>query len=265
MSATRVTVTPEIPGPTAPTVTGKAEAEKAQAQNQNNAPAQQQEQKSFRPEKFKTDEEWAKAYAELERKQSQATPPQKADEKPNAEQKPGEGDANKPEVKATDKAFDSYFKEYAEKGQLSNESYAALEKQGVTKAHVDAYIRGVQAEQQQSETKVFEAVGGKEKYAEITAWAAKNLKADEISAFNSTLENGSVEQIVLAAQGLSTRFTAANGHQPSTRLRGSASGAAVEPFKSTAEVTRAMSDPRYKTDQAYRDEVAERLRTSTVL
>lgn len=265
MSATRIVVTPEIPGPTAPTPTGKPAAEKPQAQQQNNAPAPQQgERPQWLPEKFQKPEDLASAYAELEKKLGAAPKPE-GEPKPDGEGKPNEQpkpDEQKPTE--TDKAFEPFFKEFSETGKLSDESYAALAKQGISKAMVDAYARGVQAEQQAAEAQVFEAVGGKEKYSEIVAWAAKNLKPAEINAFNSTLETGTPEQIALAAQGLQTRYQAANG-RPGSRIRGNPSGSAVQPFRSTAEVTQAMSDPRYKTDQAYRDEVAERLRGSTVL
>ena len=272
MSATVIRVTPEITGPNAPTPTGKPEVEKPQAQSQNNAPnpeTQQPQRPEWCPEKFwkdgKVDQEGlAKSYGELEKKSSAPKPETKpeGDAKPD-EEKPGE---NKPEATKTgDEAFKPFFEEFEKNGKISDESYTALEKMGFSKAVVDAYARGVQAQRSDAENRVFEAVGGKDEYAKVTEWAGKNLSQSEVNAFNSMLETGTVDQIALAAAGLKTRYESAVG-KPARLVHGTTPGAGgIQPFRSSAEVTKAMSDPRYKTDQAYRDEVAERLRGSDVL
>ena len=263
MSAHVIRVTPEITGSTAPTASGKPEAEKAQPTNQNNAPApdQQVERPKWLPEKFKTAEEFANSYAELEKKLGQPKP----DEAPPIEDEKKSDEVVKPDqAKTGDEAFKPYFEEFEKSGKLSDDSYAALEKQGFSRKVVDAYARGVAAERSDAEGKVFEAVGGQEQYAQIVAWAGTNLKPSETAAYNSILETGNVDQIALAASGLKTRFEAANG-KPAKLVHGSSSGSSVQTFRSSAEVTRAMSDPRYRTDPAYRDEVAQRLVGSNAL
>jgi hypothetical protein len=265
MSATRIVVTPDQTGSTAPaqqgTVTGKPAAETLQSQTSGQTQQAQQPTQDQRPqwlpEKFKSPEDLATAYAELEKKQSGQQTVQKTDGQ-QAQQTQQQTDPKQ------DKAFEPFFKEFAEKGQLSDESYASLAKQGITKQMVDAYSKGLQSDQAALETRVFESVGGKDQYGKVTEWAAQNLTAAEISAFNSTLDSGNAEMISLAAQGLAARYQSVVG-KPAQLVRGEASGAANASFRSTAEIRAAMNDPRYRSDPAYRDEVAGRLANSTVL
>jgi hypothetical protein len=263
MSATRIVVQPEMTGPNAPekTVTGKPGVETQTPPNQQTPPAA--ERPAYIPEKFWKDgkvdtEGMAKSYSELEKKNT--AKPAEGEQTPG-EKKPGEQTTETPKG---DEVFKPFFDEFEKNGQLSDESYAALEKQGFSRSIVDAYARGVQAQRAEHEGKVFEAVGGQEQYAKVVDWAGKNLSQPEIDAFNSLLQTGSPDQIALAATGLNTRYQAANG-SPAKLLHGSSSGSAVAPFRSSSEVTRAMSDARYKTDEAYRDEVAARLAISDVL
>ena len=44
-------------------------------------------------------------------------------------------------------------------------------------------------------------VGGKEQYRN-DCWASKNLSSDEIKAFNSTIDTGTLEQAQLAIAGV---------------------------------------------------------------
>lgn len=268
MSATVIRVNPEIPGAVAPTPSGKPAAQKDQAAANTNAPANGAEQRpDWVPEKFWKDgkvdtEGLAKSYSELEKKSS--TPPAKPAE---GEATPADKPGDKPaDVPVGEKALDPFVQEFSEKGKLSDESYEALGKLGHDRKTVDRYIRGVQAEQAESEGKVFEAVGGKDEYAKVTEWAGKNLQPGEINAFNSMLETGTPEQIALAAAGLKTRYEAANG-KPANLVRGSSNGGGgVAPFRSSHEVTTAMNDPRYKQgDEAYHAEVQARLAVSDVL
>jgi hypothetical protein len=268
MSATVIQFKPEITGPDAPqTATGKPPAEKPEGTIQAPAPANTEtpQRPEWCPEKFwkdgKVDSEGlAKSYGELEKKSSAPKPETTPEVEQTAEQKP---EGQQPETPKGQEAFKPFFEEFEKTGKLSDESYAALEKQGFSRKMVDAYARGVQAERSEAEGKVFDAVGGKDEYAKVTEWAGKNLSPAEINAFNSMLETGTVEQIALAAAGLKTRYEAANG-KPSRLVHGSPHGGGVAPFRSSAEVTAAMSDPRYREDQAYRDEVAARLAVSDV-
>lgn len=186
-------------------------------------------------------------------------------------------DAKPEEIQAAEKALADYKpaapqvlpanvaefeQEFAEKGELSAESYAKLEKLGFGKDIVDSYIEGQKARVAAWEAKAHSAVGGKEKFEQMTAWASTGLSPAEIDAFNDAMVSGNEAQMMLAIQGVQAKFSAANGTQPAL-LGGSKGTDQVAGFRSQAEMTAAMSDPRYKKDPAYRADVEKRVGAST--
>ena len=126
------------------------------------------------PEKFKSIEEMAKSYSELEKKlgeQSQTKPevdPVSTTTLKGEESKVEETkQENTLEIaeNAVENAglnFDNLAQEYAEKGQLGEESYKALEESGIPKAYVDQFIAGQKAIGEQQTNNVKSMVGGDE-------------------------------------------------------------------------------------------------------
>lgn len=226
------------------------------------------------PEKFMRDgkpdyEALAKAYAELEKKQSgkkddtneEATAEDEGEErKPTdeeADDKPDNGDEEEsPEDaarKATESAgldFDALSKEYWDTGKLDDSSYAKLESKGIPRHLVDGFIRGQQAILNETRNAVFNEVGGEAQYDGMITWASENLKQSEIDAYDKAVNSGDMNQITLAVKGLKARYEAAEGAEPTVQLGGTAPKAS-DTFKSWAQVQKAMSDPRYATDPAY--------------
>ncbi|ARO29941.1 phage T7 capsid assembly protein [Rhizobium sp. NXC14] len=211
------------------------------------------ERPSWLPEKFQTPEALAEAYAELERKQS--TPAPKGDEAPL--------DQAREAVTAVGLDFDAFGAEFAEKGALSDESYAKLAEKGLSKELVDDFIAGQEAKTQLHRAEVLLAVGGEDAYAQMTEWAALNLTPAEIAAYNDQVDSGNTTAAKMAVQGLKARFVAANGDDPEL-LNGDTNGSSSEVYRSTAELTAAMRDPRYKKDPAYRADVQRILSKSSL-
>ena len=217
-------------------------------------PAANTERPNWLPEKFKSVEEFAASYAELEKKLSggsqEETPPKQAEENP---QVPSGVDVAK------------FSAEYEKTGALSEASYAELAKVGLDKGMVDAYIAGQVALANSYQNAGYEAAGGQERYGQMVEWAKANLSPAEIKAFNAQVGAGDVETMKLAVAGLSSKFVAANGSNPSSLLQGGASASTPSgAFQSRAQVTEAMSDPRYSTDPAYRQMVRNKLANSNV-
>jgi hypothetical protein len=150
--------------------------------------------------------------------------------------------------------------EYAQSGKLSDETYAKLDKAGIPKAEVDTYIAGKQAQSDAYDNAVFEAAGGSKEYSSLVEWAKAALSHDEKVAFNKAVTSGHTAEAALAVEALTARRAKTRGTPPSKLLDGRSDAAGVQPFKSQAEVVRAMRDPRYKSDPAYQAEVRERLR-----
>jgi len=211
------------------------------------------------PEKFKSPEDMAKAYAELESKLGgQKTPA--PDATPSDNKVPENPQA---ELQKQGLDMNEFSQEFAQKGELSQESYEKLAKAGFNKDIVDNYIAGQQARAAQFEGTIKAEVGGDERYGEMITWAKANLSPAEIDAYNAAVSSGNAEQAKLAALGLSAKFGKAVGNEPSRLLGGGQAGAA-DVFESTQQVTEAMRDPRYKNDPAFRAKVQSKLARSNV-
>lgn len=225
------------------------------------------------PEKFKSVEDLAKAYTELEKKLGQPKQTEETKEEENKqsdskEPEDGEKTDEKPEDQTeAPKTHDlsKFSEEWVEKGELSENSYKELQKLGYPQEFVDTYIEGFQAIQDRQVGEVYKTVGGEENYKAMTEWASANLPENEVASYDNIITGNDPSQTKLAVKGLWAQYTEANGKQPKL-IGGSQSGVgSVTPFRSTAEVVKAMSDPRYSNDSAYRKDVEKRLEFSDVL
>ena len=201
------------------------------------------------PEKFANAEELAKAYSELEKKQSQPV-----------EQEPVQQTSEPVETTGMDK----FYSEYAEKGELSAKSYEELNKMGLDKNLVDGYIAGQEAIANNDVAVVHNLVGGSDNYAKLMEYASQNLTEAEKDAFNETLETGSIEQVQFAVQGIASR-AGISSEAPQKMIDGDSNETYSDTFESVAQVTEAMNDPRYAKDPAFRKRVEEKIARSTAI
>jgi plasmid maintenance system antidote protein VapI len=205
--------------------------------------------------KFKSQEDLEKAYSELEQRFS------KGEHKAGDETDPAQP-AKTPEVSPEAKpSLDKYSDEFMEKGELSSESYAELEKAGYDRQTVDNYIAGQQAIAERMVTELTGVVGGSDELLVLMDWADTNLGGAEKEAYNKVINAGDVEQSKLALTGLKAKYVAQMGQEPSVTVKANAvpKTAEVQGYASHAQVRAAMSDPRYETDEAYRVEVYRKL------
>lgn len=211
--------------------------------------------------KYKNAEDLEKAYMELQKKlgsQEETSEPAKESEDQGTE----------------DTAVDFLWKvndEYEKNnGKLSNETMEEFEKMS-SKELVEAFFRyqdtveqteapqGVELSEAEI-TKVQNFVGGAEKYQELVSWAADNFSEEEITAFDSVVETGNIPAIRLALQALQYRYQDNMGYE-GEMIQGKPAQSR-DGFRSQAELVRAMSDPRYDRDPAYRMEIMEKLERS---
>ena len=231
----------------------KSTTEETKEQPKEEAP----ERPEWLDEKFESPEDLAKAYAELQKKQS--TKESKSKEDDGAKSNEAEsttGNLNTTVQKATE--------EFAERGELSDKMFIELEKAGLPRDFVEAYIAGQESISTSQALEIQQEVGGNANYNAMSEWASDNLSDSDLDAFNSIVETGSVEQAKMAVKGLYSQFIAAGGNPPELQ-QGGTSGSSVKPFGSAAQVTEAMRDPRYQSDPAYRANVEKRLAVSDVL
>ena len=84
-----------------------------------------------------------------------------------------------------------------------------------------------------------------------------------IKEFNSLTETANATAIKFAVQGLYSQYNNAMGVEPNL-VSGRASSSGPTPYRSTAEVVTAMSDPRYGKDVTYTEDVQRRIGGSDV-
>ena len=212
------------------------------------------------PEKFKSAEDLSKAYSELEKQFSN----NKSKAEPVKEEVKKDGLEIPKNSPVTGFDMTKFADEYTDKGELSENSYTELAKQGLDKSLVNEYIRGQKAIAETQTSKVYETVGGQQKYSELIDWASKNLNEGEQTAFNDLTASGSIDQVKLAVQGLMTRAGMSKVDQQQEMIQGDVNNTAVEQFNSVQQVTEAMNDPRYDKDPVYRKEVERKLGNSSV-
>jgi hypothetical protein len=224
-----------------------------------------EERPEWLPEKFKSAEDMANAYSELEKKLGQpaSEEEQQAEEEPQQQQET-ENENDKPEAgnynEAVVEASQEFFKN---DGQLSDETYQKLEQVGLPRDLVDSYAAGQQALLQSEEAQIKGVAGGE--YDAMAEWANEHLPSEEVDAFDEAVTSGSIQQAKLAVQGLHARYQNATGSRPKTLVQGAVSGSSTMPFKSMQELARAQSDPRYRSgDKSYHQEIDRRLAVSNI-
>lgn len=250
---TRVEIPAEETGPNAP----------PQDQNQGGAG----DRPEWLPQKFNSPEQLAQAYSELEKKLGGGDKSQSGDENQdsaddNRQTPQASVDQAKDQLERAGLDFSEFQQEWEQNGQLSDDSYQKLEQSGFSRDFVDSWVAGQQALADRTANEVFELTGGQDNYQQMAEWASQNLSADELQAFNETIEKGTVGATKMAVAGLYARYTGANGSEPSM-ISGEAPGAATG-YQSRAQMTQDMRDPRYKTDPAFRQEVERKIANSNI-
>ena len=222
------------------------------------------------PEKFNSVDELVKSYSELEKKLGEQSQPaeQSVDPVSKAEEKQEEQPKSDLDIatKAVDSAglnMETLSEEFAKDGKLADGSYKSLEKAGIPKEYVDRFIAGQQAIADQQSATVKNLVGGTEAYDSMSEWAGQNLTETEKQAYNTAVNSKDLEAVKLAVVGLKARYAQSTGSEPQL-VEGKASPSAEQGFASWAQVTQAMSDPRYAKDPAYQAEVKNKLANSKI-
>lgn len=217
--------------------------------------ASQEVRPTWLPEKFKSPEDMAIAYGELEKKLGG---------KPKAE---GETQPQQEQAQNSEQAtgFAKYSNEYFEKGTISEDSFKELESKGIPREYVNQYIKGFEASQQAEVSSILSDIGGESEFQAMSQWASDNLDDSDLSAYNNAVTSGNKEQASFAVKGMYARYkSGVAGKEPRLLSGDTRVSGATDVFRSTAEVVEAMKNPKYKSDPAYRKDVEQRLARSNV-
>jgi hypothetical protein len=221
------------------------------------------------PEKFKSWEDMAKAYTELEKKQGGAKQPE-----PKLEDKPADKPADPPaeQQKAASEAVQkagldvkALEAEYAQNGKLTDESMKKLEAAGFSKDIVDAYIAGQSALAEKFHGELHGIAGGETQFQQMWQWGEGALSMPEKVALNKTLDSGDQAAIKMAFQGLHSKWVSAGQNEPARPIRGgNGSEGAGDRYTHRDEVMKDMQNPEYHTNEAFRRKVVAKLKRSNV-
>lgn len=229
----------------------------------------QQQEGELLAGKYENAQELEKAYIELQKKMG-------SDEKGEETESSTEEETESPdfEVTPTVEALTKATDEYNRTGQLTEETLAGFAEMN-SKDLVDTYFRMAKYVEGQEESapaadlsdadvnKIQNSVGGESQYNQLLNWATDNVSQDQMAAFDGLIKNGDANSIQLAISGLKAQYDNVQGYE-GRMLSGKAPRTSGDVYRSQAEVVKAMSDPKYDDDPAYRQDVMNKLARSDV-
>ena len=226
-----------------------------------------QEENDLLAGKYQNAEELEEAYLELQKKLGSNDDDDEVEDTTLDEDKVEYDEDVVAGIETIQSASDEY---YANEGSLSQET---MEKFGQmdSKDLVEAFM-AIQENADPSAnypdisdsdlSTVYNSVGGEEQYNQLTSWAADNMDDKALDAFNSIIDQGNPTAIQIAVAGMKAEYDNAEGYE-GRMLQGKAARTS-DAFRSQAEVVKAMSDPRYDRDPAYRQDLYDKLERSNV-
>ena len=228
--------------------------------------------------KYKTAEELEKAYGELQKKlgekdtedsETAGDTEDSTESKEETEEKE-EAKETSPAVELINEASAEYWDNDQKLSPETIDKFKSLSTDQLLNAYLEVQ-KGAPNPNESSVPDLTEAdinvvrnsVGGEAEYGKIVSWAKDNLPDSDAKAFDDLISTGNVGAIKLATQGLQAKYNDANGYE-GRMLSGKPPKTSDNTFRSQAELVRAMNDPRYDDDPAYRQDVMEKLDRSDV-
>ena len=221
--------------------------------------------------KYKNAEDLEKAYVELQKKLGEKEDGLQEGQETEevTDETEEETTSEKSEAVSLLEAANEEF--YANDKSISDETlekFSQLSSQELVQAYIEMQKNAPQTESEVDVTtseinKIQNSVGGEAQYDKLISWAGENLKADEIKAFDALVGTGNAASIQLGVDALKAKYDNANGYE-GRMLSGKAAENSGDIFKSQAQLVKAISDPRYDNDPAYRQEIVAKLDRSDI-
>ena len=219
----------------------------------------EQAQEQLLAGKYKNAEELEKGYLELQQKLS--------NNNTQEEQAKPEAPESEPESEESN-ILDRIWEESTTREEFSPELTEEISKMSSTDL-ANLYLdyrqanEGLepQAARDFSESDIKELkgiVGGEKNYANMIDWAQKSLNEQEVKMFDQVMAKGDPLAAFFAVRSLAYAYNDAIGYD-GNMVQGKAPRQSNDQFRSQQEVVRAMADPRYEDDPAYRREIMEKL------
>ena len=208
--------------------------------------------------KYKNAEELEKGYLELQQKLNSKEEPAQEEQEEQAEKEA--------EVESTilDQLWDEATSESGEFTQETLDELGQMNVEELAQMHLE-YRNSVQGQQPEgkdfSEADIKELkgiVGGEQNYSNMIDWAQKSLNEQEVKMFDAVMERGDLLAAFFAVRSLAYAYNDAIGYD-GNMVQGKAPRQSNDQFRSQQEVVRAIADPRYEEDPAYRRDIMEKL------
>jgi hypothetical protein len=217
--------------------------------------------------KFKSAEDLEKAYLELQKKLGQKDEGTEDDSAPD-DSAPEEEEVQSPVSKRVDFLKEASDEYYSNDNELKPETIQKL-KEMPSEELIEAYLElqknnpvaKAQPLSDDAAKTIVDSVGGQNAYNDTLAWAADNLKPEEVAAYDNVVNSGNKDAIFFAVQALNQRYKDSVGFE-GQQISGRAPKSTVKGFRSNAELANAISDPRYRNDPAYRYDIEQKLAAS---
>jgi len=219
--------------------------------------------------KFKSAEDLEKAYLELQKKLGQKEEEVVEDDSIQDETVEPEPETEQsPVSKRVDFLKEASEEYYSNDNSLKPETLQKL-KEMPSEDLIDAYmemqktnpVAQAQPLSDDAAKTIVDSVGGQDAYNDTLAWAADNLKPEEVAAYDNVVNSGNKDAIFFAVQALNQRYKDSTGFE-GQQISGRAPKNTVKGFRSNAELANAISDPRYRNDPAYRYDIEQKLAAS---
>ena len=211
--------------------------------------------------KYKNAEELEKGYLELQQKLNGKETEEKAEE-PKAEQE---------EPEQATSILDTLWEEATSGKEYTEETLKQLESMSATdlaQLYLEERQKGNDAPSAEARdfseeeiTQLKGIVGGDANYTNMLNWAQKSLNEQEVKMFDAVMAKGDPLSAFFAVRSLAYAYNDAIGYD-GNMVQGKAPKASNDQFRSQAEVVKAMSDPRYEDDPAYRRDIMDKLERS---
>ena len=232
--------------------------------------AMQEAQDNLLAGKYKDAQELEKAYVELQQKLGEKG--SKDNEPVNESEVQETKEVSEEETETTEDTSENNILDTLWDQAISNDKYEqeTLDQLNTMSATeiADMHLQYRQANQtaqltEQDVTELKNIAGGEQEYSNMLKWAEKNLNQQEISMFDQVMEKGDALGAFFAVRSLAYRYDDARGVE-GKMVTGNAPKSSGNQFRSQAEVVKAMSDPRYDNDPAYRQDIMQKLDRSNV-
>jgi hypothetical protein len=218
--------------------------------------------------KFKSAEDLEKAYLELQKKLGTKEEGVEDDSVQEETIEPEQEEVQSPVSKRVDFLKEASDEYYSNDNELKPETIQKL-KEMPSEELIEAYLElqknnpvaKAQPLSDDAAKTIVDSVGGQNAYNDTLAWAADNLKPEEVAAYDNVVNSGNKDAIFFAVQALNQRYKDSVGFE-GQQISGRAPKSTVKGFRSNAELANAISDPRYRNDPAYRYDIEQKLAAS---